>query len=160
MRINGLTLNVAKTQVLQVGASQEHILFLGQKSIEKQSCVTCLRVSIDEKLAFTDQIHEFVKRTYKHLSVTARLRHMVGRFFLLRYYNVYVKSVIHYGFLDYALTSKTHPKPVFSLQKNPTTQRLQITKIEYWRNVRESWSSFHIWFVYRRIAHVDNTCHA
>ena len=58
MRFNGLTLNVAKTQAFQIGASQEHILFLGQNSIEKQSCVTYLGVQIDEKLAFTDHIHE------------------------------------------------------------------------------------------------------
>ena len=48
MRIDGLTLNVAKTQVLQIVDSQEHILFLSQSSIEKQSCLTYLGVKIDE----------------------------------------------------------------------------------------------------------------
>ena len=65
MQIHGLTLNLAKEQVLQVAASQEHKLFLGQYSIEKQSGVSYFGVKIVEKLAFIDHFHEFDKKTSK-----------------------------------------------------------------------------------------------
>ena len=80
----GLTLKVAKTQVLGIGASQENILFLSQSSIEKHSHLTYLGVRIDKKVAFTDQIHDIIKRTSKHLLIIVRLMHMVSSFFLLR----------------------------------------------------------------------------
>ena len=93
MRFKGLTLNAAKTQILQLGASKEHVHFLGQKPIQKQSNVICFGLKVDKKMAFTVPFNEFVKRTSKHLRAIERLINMLSIFFLLRYYIIYVKSV-------------------------------------------------------------------
>ena len=93
------------------------LLLLGENSIEKESFGTYLGKKIDEELAFIDHIYDIVEKTPKHLSVIARLMHKVSRFFLLRSYTVYVKSVAHYGLLVYVCTSKTVPRPISSLQK-------------------------------------------
>ena len=85
MRFKGLPLNAAKAQILHLGASKEHVHFLGQKPIQKQSNVTCFGLKVDNKMAFTVPFNEFVKRTSRHLPAIERLSYMLSRLFLLRY---------------------------------------------------------------------------
>ena len=113
---NGPALNIEKTQVLQIGLPY-HDVILDGKIIDRQNVVNYLGVYIDHKLNFSHHIHKVVTKTSKHLNVSFRLRQLVSRNFLIRYYNVYVKPIISYGLFVYGCTSKTQLLPVFYMQK-------------------------------------------
>ena len=109
-------------------------------------------MKIDEKIAFTDHVLENVSRTSKNLSVIAPLRQKVNRFLLLRFYNVYMKSVTHYGFLIYSCTFNTHPKPIFlqyrkkftliffKLQRSSTEELFESSDVLPTQNAYESFA--------------------
>ena len=113
---NGPALNIEKTQVLQIGLPY-HDVILDGKIIDRQNVVNYLGVYIDHKLNFSHHIHKVVTKTSKHLNVSFRLRQLVSRNFLIRYYNVYVKPIISYGLFVYGCTSKTQLLPVFICRK-------------------------------------------
>ena len=109
-------MNIERTQVLQIGLPY-HDVILDGKIIYRQNVVNYLGVYIDHKLNFSHHIHKVVTKISKHLNVLFRLRQLVSRNFLIRYYNVYVKPIISYGLLVYGCTSKTQLLPVFYMQK-------------------------------------------
>ena len=128
MKANGLSLNIKKTQLLSF-AKSPHIVELDGEIIENSSFVKYLGLSLDKNFTFKYHIDEIVRKLGRHVFIISKLRHFVQTAILLKYYNVYVKSIIQYGILIYGCTSYNQLKPIYLVQK-------KIIRLMYFRNKR------------------------
>ena len=88
---NVLSLNISKTQVLQTHGKNDLTIELDGELLLKQPLVTYLGIKIDERFNFTSHIQDIVKKVSKQMFIVWRLRHLVSRDVVIRYYNVYIK---------------------------------------------------------------------
>ena len=91
---NELSLNISKTQVLQIHGKNDLTIALDGELLFKQPLVNYLGIKIDERFNFTSHIQDTAKKVSKQIFIVSRLRHLVSRDVVMRYYNVYNKPVI------------------------------------------------------------------
>ena len=103
---NELSLNISKTQVLQIHGKNDLTIELDGELLFKQPLVIYLGIKIYERFNFTRHIQDIVKKFSKQIFIVSRLQHLVSRNVVIRYYNVYIKPVREYGVLIYGCTSR------------------------------------------------------
>ena len=110
---NKLSRNISKPQVLQIHGKNDLIIELDGELLFKQPLVIYLGIKIYERFNFTSHIQDIVKKFSKQIFIVPRLRHLVSRNVVIRYYNVYIKAVIKYGVLIYGCTSRNRLLPIY-----------------------------------------------
>lgn len=116
--INGLSLNISKTQVIEFSAKpNNHIteVNLGNFSIFTQKNVSFLGLTIDSNLNWKEHITILKKRLHSAIFSIRTLSRVVSLKSLLTVYHAYFESIMSYGLMFWGDSSQS--TEVFILQK-------------------------------------------
>ena len=116
---NKLTLNLEKTvhvNFKNVTPDSSYLNIAGSCQVSQSHC-KYLGIVLDNQLKYNYHIETVRKKLSVQCGILCKLRHLVPRVFLLRFYDTNVKPIIQYGILVYGCTSLNALKPIHILQK-------------------------------------------
>ena len=116
---NKLSLNTKKTQLLHFFGYTADNLTLNGEIIRSKNYLEdkYLGIVLDKWLNFAEHVRYVKAKLCKHINVLKRLKSIVSKNILLRYYNTYINPSILYGLLIYGCTSKRKLEPIHIMQK-------------------------------------------
>ena len=79
--------------------------------------VKYLGVHLDKTLTFEAHVQSVLGKMAKQVLVVMLLRHFCKSSIVVRYYNIYIKPIIHYGLLVYGCTMTSKLKDILLLQR-------------------------------------------
>lgn len=140
--INGLSLNISKTQVIEfTPRHSQTVTEVDFKTfqLKTQHTVSLLGLTIDANLNWKDHIHVLKTRLHSAIFSIRTIRTVTDFKTLLIVYHAYFESLMSYGLIFWG--SSTHSNNIFKLQKKVV--RL-IAKVPNRTSCREYFKSFKI----------------
>ena len=112
-------MNTKKTQLLHFFGYTADNLTLNGEIIRSKNYLEdkYLGIVLDKWLNFAEHVRYVKAKLCKHVNVLKRLKSIVSKNILLRYYNTYINPSILYGLLIYGCTSKRKLEPIHIMQK-------------------------------------------
>ena len=129
MAKNKLSLHIGKTELVHFLSCRDENVKMAKITISPTKSVKYLGVHLDKNLTFEAHVQSVLGKLAKHVSVVMRLRHFCKNSIVIRYYNIYMKPIIHYGLLVYGCTKKSKLKDILLLQK-------KVLRIIFFKNRR------------------------
>ena len=121
LQLNGLSLNIDKTNFVSFHPPQRKILSFNLKisgmPVEQSIYVKYLGLIVDSHLNWKKHVHEVSKKISRGIGILSKLRHFVTDDILTQLYYSLVYPFLAYGLVVWGNTYATTLKPIVTLQK-------------------------------------------